>query len=67
VGGLLPRLGRLHWLTMEFFIYTLYLAGVYLIFGPNPLVARLIQAILVGLLQPFLAYRIGRHIFSEKP
>ena len=47
------------------FLYTLYLVGVYLVFGPHPLVGRLIQAILVGLLQPFLAYRIGRHIFSE--
>ena len=47
------------------FLYTLYLAGIYLLLGPNPLAARLIQAILVGVLQPFLAYRIGRHIFSE--
>ena len=47
------------------FLYTLYLVGVYLIFGPNPLVARLIQAILVGLLQPYLAYRIGKQLFSE--
>jgi 4-amino-4-deoxy-L-arabinose transferase-like glycosyltransferase len=47
------------------FLYTLYLVGVYLIFGPHPLAARLIQAILVGFLQPYLAYRIGRYIFSE--
>jgi hypothetical protein len=47
------------------FLYTLYLVGMYLIFGPQPLVARLIQAIIVGILQPLLAYRIGRHIFSE--
>ena len=47
------------------FLYTLYLVGVYLIFGPHPLAARLIQAILVGFLQPYLAYRIGKQIFSE--
>jgi len=47
------------------FFYTLYLVGVYLILGPNPLAARLIQAVIVGLLQPYLAYRIGRRVFSE--
>lgn len=47
------------------FLYTLYLVGVYFIFGQNPLVARLVQAILVGLLHPYLAYRIGRYVFSE--
>ena len=47
------------------FIYTLYLVGVYIIFGPHPLIARLIQAILVGLLQPLLAYLIGKRIFSK--
>ena len=47
------------------FLYTLYLVGVYTIFGPHPLAARLIQAILVGILQPYLAYRIGKHLFSE--
>jgi hypothetical protein len=40
------------------YLYTLYLVAVYNIFGPNPLVARLIQAIAVGLLQPYLAYHL---------
>jgi 4-amino-4-deoxy-L-arabinose transferase-like glycosyltransferase len=47
------------------YLYTLYLCAVYSLFGPNPLVARLIQALLVGLLQPYLAYWIGRHVFGE--
>jgi 4-amino-4-deoxy-L-arabinose transferase-like glycosyltransferase len=46
------------------FLYTGYVTAVYAIFGPNPLVARLIQAIAVGLLMPWLAYRIGRRLFS---
>jgi 4-amino-4-deoxy-L-arabinose transferase-like glycosyltransferase len=46
------------------FLYTLYLAGVYGLFGYHPLVARLIQAVLGGLLMPWLAYRLGRRHFS---
>lgn len=47
------------------FIYTFYLAFVYLVFGPNPLIARLIQAIIVGILHPYLVYRIAKEIFSS--
>lgn len=47
------------------FPYTYFLAGVYAIFGPNPLAARLIQSIAVGILQPLLAYAIGRRIFGK--
>ena len=47
------------------FLYTLYLVAVYSLLGPNPLVARLIQAVITGLLQPFLVYKIGKHLFSE--
>ncbi|HXK59424.1 MAG TPA: hypothetical protein PLP42_05960 [Acidobacteriota bacterium] len=58
--------------------YTLYLVAVYFIFGPYPLIARLIQAVAVGLLHPYLVYRItgeicqsfqpqGRSAVSERP
>ncbi len=47
------------------FLYTLYLAGVYALFGPNPLAARLIQAVIVGGLHAWLAWRIGRRLFGE--
>jgi 4-amino-4-deoxy-L-arabinose transferase-like glycosyltransferase len=47
------------------FLYTLYLAGVYGVFGVHPLVARLIQAIVAGLLGPWLIYRIGRRVFGS--
>lgn len=47
------------------FLYTLYLTVVYAIFGPNPLAARLLQAVAVGILQPVLLYLIGRTVFNR--
>lgn len=46
------------------YLYTFYLTAVYALFGPQPLVARLTQAALVGLLQPLLAFWLGRRIFN---
>jgi hypothetical protein len=46
------------------FLYTLYLAAVYLLTGVQPLAARLLQAVLVGLLQPYLAYRLAGQVFK---
>lgn len=48
------------------FLYTLFLTGVYAIFGPHPLAARLLQAIIVGLLQPWLTYKLGGLLFNQK-
>ena len=48
------------------FLYTLYLSAVFAVFGDNPLAARLIQAVLVGVLQPYFAYRLGRRVFDER-
>jgi 4-amino-4-deoxy-L-arabinose transferase-like glycosyltransferase len=47
------------------FLYTFYLVAVYAFFGLHPLVARLIQAVITGLLQPYLAHRIGTAVFSR--
>ena len=47
------------------YLYTFYLVFIYWIFGPNPLIARLIQAVLVGLLHPYLAYLIGQRAFNS--
>ncbi len=44
------------------YLYTLYLAACYAIFGVTPLAARLLQAIAVGLLWPWLALRIGHRL-----
>lgn len=46
------------------YLYTLYLTAVYLIFGLHPLAARLIQAVIAGILHCWLAWRLGRRIFG---
>lgn len=47
------------------YLYTLYLAGVYAVFGVQPLAARLLQAVIVGVMWPLLAYRLGRRLGGE--
>ena len=47
------------------FLYTSYLIGVYSIFGYSPLIARLIQAMFVGIFMPWLIYRLGRRHFDS--
>jgi 4-amino-4-deoxy-L-arabinose transferase-like glycosyltransferase len=47
------------------YLYTLYLAGMYRLLGHHLLIARLVQAVLVGLLMPYLLYRITRRVFDE--
>ncbi len=56
-----PNTPTAHWS----FLYTLYLVAVYAIFGVNPLVARLIQAVSVGVLMPWLVYRIASQLWPE--
>jgi len=47
------------------FPYTLYLVGTYSLFGARPLVARILQAIIVGILHPYITYRIGEKTFGR--
>ena len=47
------------------FLYTLYLSLIYLLFGPHPIVARVLQAIIVGILHPYIVYRIGEKLFTK--
>ncbi len=47
------------------FLYTLYLAGVYILFGHHPLAARLFQVLISGLTIWFI-YRLGRRVFGER-
>ena len=49
------------------FLYTYYLMAVYKLFGINPLLARLIQAVVNGILQPLLLYKLTKSIFSTRP
>lgn len=46
------------------FVYPLFLAGVYAIFGLHPLAARLIQAVASGILATWLVYCLGRRLFG---
>jgi 4-amino-4-deoxy-L-arabinose transferase-like glycosyltransferase len=48
------------------YLYTLYLVFVYFVFGVNPLAARLLQSLTVGILQPWLCYRIGARLCGDK-
>lgn len=48
------------------YLYTLYLAATYAIFGVHPLAARLIQAVLAGILHCWLAERLGRRVFGPR-
>ncbi len=57
-----PDAPTAHWS----FLYTGYLWLVYQVFGPNPLAARLLQALAAGLLHPLLAFGIGRLVFSRQ-
>lgn len=47
------------------FLYTLYLALVYGIAGPQPIIARILQALIVGILHPYIVYRIGEKLFTK--
>jgi hypothetical protein len=47
------------------YLYTLYLAGIYTLFGPHPLIARLIQALIAGVALPWLTWRVGRRLFGS--
>lgn len=49
------------------FLYTAFLAGVYALFGYAPLAARLLQAVLGGILLPWLVYRLARRVFAQRP
>lgn len=49
------------------YLYTLYLAIVYYIFGIHPLAARLIQAVVAGIILPLLLYKISVRIFYKSP
>ena len=46
------------------FLYVLFLAAIYAIAGPAPLIARLAQAAIVGVLHPWLVWRIGNRLFG---
>jgi len=55
-----PNTPTAHWS----FLYSLFVAAVYAVFGPQVLAARLVQAVLGGLLLPWLVFRLARRIMG---
>lgn len=49
------------------YLYTIYLILVYSVLGPAPLGARILQAVIVGILQPYLTFRLAQSAFGEFP
>jgi hypothetical protein len=47
------------------YLYTLYLIVVYKLFGTNPLAARVLQALIAGIFQTLLMWRIGTRLFNR--
>ncbi len=47
------------------FLYSLFIAAVYAVFGVHPLAARLTQAVLGGTLLPWMVYRLTATLFAE--
>jgi len=47
------------------FLYSLFVAGVYAVTDAHPLAIRLVQAVLGGLLLPWMVYRLTKTIFSD--
>jgi hypothetical protein len=45
------------------FLYPLFVAAVYAVFGVHPLAVRVLQALLGGLLLPWMVYRLTRTVF----
>ncbi|HEY3341058.1 MAG TPA: glycosyltransferase family 39 protein, partial [Anaerolineae bacterium] len=44
------------------YLYTLYLAAVYSLFGASPLIARVLQVMIVGVAWPLLVWRLARRL-----
>ena len=72
VGGFGFSFGEGHWPATRAgeptahwsYLYTLFISAVYALFGTQPVVARLIQAVLVGILHIWLVWRIGNRVFG---
>ncbi len=48
------------------YLYTLFLAAVYALVGHHPLWARLLQAVIAGVLMPWFTYRLGSRVFDKR-
>ena len=57
-----PDTPTAHWS----FLHPLFIAAIYALFGPNPLAARLTQAVLGGLLLPWMVHRFARQLLPGR-
>jgi hypothetical protein len=57
-----PDTPTAHWS----FLYSFFVATVYAVFGVQPLAARVAQALLGGVLLPWMAFRFARRLFSSQ-
>ncbi len=48
------------------YLYTVYLVVVYSVLGVSPLVARILQAVIVGVAMPWLLYRLAFRLFAPE-
>lgn len=48
------------------FLYTAFVAAVYAVAGPHPLAARLVQAVAVGVLMPWVTWRLAGRVRKEE-
>ncbi len=58
-----PETPTAHWS----YLYSIFVAAIYALVGPNVLTARLVQAVLVGFLLPYAVYRLAQRIFPTRP
>ena len=58
-----PETPTAHWS----FLYSLFVAAVYKVTGAQPLAARLVSAILGGILLPWMMYRLARRLYRKEP
>jgi len=56
-----PDTPTAHWS----FLYSMFIAAVYAVFGPNPLAARVVQAILGGIALPLMIYLFTHRLFES--
>lgn len=57
-----PDTPTAHWS----FLYSLFVAAVYALFGVHPLAVRLTQSVIGGILLPYMVYRLARRIFAAE-
>jgi hypothetical protein len=57
-----PDTPTAHWS----FLYSLFVAAIYALFGVHPLAVRLTQAVIGGILLPYIVYRLARRVFAAE-